>query len=160
MEFTPDRIAYHGYGAYEIPYKNIMRIALKERKGFLGRERFLFFVARDAYGNMRSYLIPRWHTLAGGVLNRILDERMKLSILNRGLLSFYAAFPEKDWLTPLALGILSVHFGIFFFLAKSKPETFASTAIGVWLAILVATAIILLRHFQKKSKILFENNNA
>lgn len=153
MEFTPDRIIYRGFGAYVLPYQNITRVTLKERRGVFGRERFLFFAASDGSGGERFYLIPRWRALTGGFLSRILGERMKISIIDRGLLSFYAAFPGKDWIMYCGLAAIAALFIFSFVSARSAPEAFSGIAIFLWILLLATIIALLARYFQRKREV-------
>ncbi len=153
--FANDRIIYLGFGSYSLPYQSIRRITLKEWRGPFGMGRFLFFVSVDSMGKERMYLIPRWKTLSKGVLARELSSHMTLNLLDRGLLSFYAALPGRDWWLPVILLAFGVIIVFSFLAAITSPETMASVAVFFWLLAVIALTFVLACYLDRKKNVMF-----
>ena len=151
--FTNERIIYLGFGSYSLPYKSIKRVTLREWPGPFGAERFLFFVASDSAGKERLYLIPRWKTLAQGALTLELSRHMTLNLLDRGLLSFYAVLPGRDWWLPAILSAFGAVLVFSFLAARISPEQTASVVVFFWLIAISVLIFILARYLGRKKEV-------
>lgn len=153
MIFTDERIIYRGFGSYSVPYQKIKRVVLREREGLFGAEQFLFFAAADEFGKETLYLIPRWRTLAGGVLAKELSQHMKLNLIDLGLLSFYAARPGREWLMAAILSGGGIFLFVTFLVARASPGALASITVFLWLALAIAVIVLIARYLNGKRPI-------
>lgn len=144
--FTSERISYTGFGSFSLPYSSIKRVTLSEHTGLLGNERALFFVSGDGVSKDKMYAIPRWSSLAGGVLARELAGRITLSILDHNVLSFYATRHGIERFLPLVFAGTGILFIASFFIARSSGGVLAGFIMFFWLILAAATIFILWRH--------------
>lgn len=154
--FTSERFIYQGFGSYSLPYKSIKRIALREKKGPFGRERLLAVSATADAGRERFYIIPRWKTLSGGILAQEFSKRISLSLLDRGLLSYYAASAGREWWLPVTLASAALITIISFLIARTSPESTSSIAVMLWLALATLLIIFLARYIGRKKDVALE----
>ncbi|MBI2639617.1 MAG: hypothetical protein HYW90_01850 [Candidatus Sungbacteria bacterium] len=153
MTFTNEQISYGGFGSFSLPYSSIKRVALSEHEGLLGKERMLFFLAGDGVSKDKMYAIPRWNSLAGGVLARELSSRMTLSILDHNILSFYAARRGVERFLPLLFAGAGILFVISFFIARSSGGVLAGLIMLFWITLAAAIIFILWRHMSIRKKL-------
>lgn len=144
--FTSERISYTGFGSFSLPYSSIKRVTLSEHKGLLGKERALFFVAGDGISKDKTYAIPRWNSLVGGVLARELAGRTTLNILDHNVLSFYTARRGIERFLPLVFAGTGILFITSFFIARSSGGVLAGFIMFFWLILAAATIFVLWRH--------------
>ena len=154
--FTSERFIYQGFGSYSLPYKSIKRITLREKKGPFGRERLLAISATADTGQERFYIIPRWKTLSGGTLAQEFSKRISLSLLDRGLLAYYAASAGREWWLPIILAFAALVAIFSFLLARTSPESTSSIAVLFWLVLAILLIIFLARYIGRKKDITLE----
>ena len=154
--FTSELFIYQGFGSYSLPYKSIKRIALRDKKGPFGSERLLAISAAEEAGQERFYIIPRWKTLSGGILAQEFSKRVSLSLLDRGLLAYYAASIGREWWLSVILAFVALVTLFSFLLARTSPESAASIVVLFWLALSALLVIFLARYIVIKKSVTLE----
>ena len=154
ITLTSDRLSYTGFGSFSIPYSSIKRVTISEHAGILDKERRLFFVAGDGVTKDKMYAIPRWRSLAGGVLARELSSRMTLSILDHNALSFYTPKGGKERFLPYLLLTAGVFFIISFLAVRGSSGAIVGVIIFIWFLLASAFIFTLWRYLRIKKNVI------
>lgn len=154
--FTSERFMYHGFGSYSLPYKSIKHMTLRERQGPFGRESFLAIIAADERGRERAYIIPRWRTLSGGTLSQEFSKYITLTLLDRGLLAYYAYSAGREWWLAFILAGTALSAILSFLVARASPESTASLTVLFWLALALALVVFFARYIGRKKYVTLE----
>ncbi|MDO8560938.1 MAG: hypothetical protein Q7R91_01845 [bacterium] len=156
ITFASDRFTYSGFGSYSILYKSIQRIASREKRLFGGRGQFLVFLANDKFGRGHFYVIPRWKTLAGGVISQELSKRTTLSLLDYSLLRYYSASAAREWWLAAILIFVALAAVVSFFAAKTSPENASGATVIFWFILSSLLIFLFVRYIVRKKDVVLE----